>query len=80
MLQQHIRKIINAHHLQSSNVHPNVTSLLQYTYTDDGPRSGRRNLGTINYGKFINQFLPDTIKLIWLLERINTKGLHKRCL
>ena len=32
---------------------------------------------TINYGKFINQFLPDIIKLIWQREKIAKKCRQK---
>ena len=71
MLQQHTS--INNIHLQSNNVRVKVTSLLQYTHPDHGPRSGRKYLGTISYVSFINQFLPDTIKSIQQLERTNAK-------
>ena len=35
---------------------------------------------TINYGCFINPFQPDTIKLMWQLERTYKKCVKKRCL
>ena len=41
---------------------------------DDGPRLSRKYVGYIyNYGKYINQFLLNTIKSIQQYERINKK-------
>ena len=60
------------------NVHAKITSVLQYTplmMLQDQIESIKK---PINYGRFIDQFLPDTIKFIWRLERKNTKIYRQR--
>ena len=41
--------------------------------TDDGPKSGRKYWDTYNYWQYINQFPPNTIKVIREFERIQKK-------
>ena len=50
-----------------------------HTSADD-PRSAKRTRKPIKYGRSIKEILPDTIKLIQKLERINTKMCGQRWL
>ena len=70
--------MINAQHLQSSNVYAKVTSLLQYSHPWWSPKIGLKVREPINYGRFINQFPPDTIKFMPWLDKINTKMCRQR--
>ena len=40
---------------------------------DDGPKSAESTRDTYNYGKYLNQFLSNTIKAIQQYEWINKK-------
>ena len=65
---------INNKHLQSSNVHAKLTSLLQIYIPLMRAQDRKENTSvTISYGSFINQFPLDTIKSIRQLERTCTK-------
>ena len=60
------------------NVHAKVTAFAIYTPLMMAEDQAESPSEPINHRRFINQFLPDIIKLMWRLERINIKICRQR--
>ena len=59
--------------INSNMLKQNLHHFCNRSSPGDGPKSGRSTRDTYNYGQYINQFLPNTIKVIWEFKRIQKK-------